>query len=418
MSCLHYQEAHLFLEEVSLQSIAEQHGTPCYVYSRAKIESNWRAFQTAFQSHPHELCYAVKANSNLSILNLLARLNAGFDIVSIGEAKRVIAAGGNPQKIVFSGVAKSATEIESAINMNIHCFNVESIPELERIKQIATHLQKTAKIALRINPNINAHTHSHITTGLFDNKFGIDVHDVIPIAKSLQHQSSVELIGIACHIGSQITELAPFIELVDFLQSTQAALQAIGVSLKHLNVGGGLGIHYHHEQPPAINDYAHAILQNIRDKNITLFFEPGRAIVGNAGALLTRIEYIKTTPHKRFAIIDAGMNDLIRPALYDAWQPILPVLIRDIPKEHYEIAGPVCESADFLGKNRHLAIEANDLLAIDAAGAYGFSMSSNYNSRPRPAEVMVDGKQFTLIRPRETLEDLFSSERSLITSNA
>lgn len=410
MSCLHYHGAQLFVEEVSLASIAEQFGTPCYVYSRAKLEANWRAFQTALQTHPHEICYAVKANSNLAILNSLAKMDAGFDIVSIGEAKRVIAAGGNPQKIVFSGVAKTNTEIETAIAMEIHCFNVESIPELERIKQIAAHLQKPVRIALRINPNINAHTHSHITTGLLDNKFGIDANDVIPIAASLKSHSMVQLIGIACHIGSQITELTPFMELVDFLLKMQSKLAAIGIDIKHLNFGGGLGIHYHHEQPPTIHDYAKTILQKCHDKKITLFFEPGRAIVGDAGVLLTRIEYIKSTPHKQFAIVDAGMNDLIRPALYDAWQTILPVSQRDIEKQHYDIAGPVCESADFLGKNRHLAIETNDLLAIDAVGAYGFSMSSNYNSRPRPAEVMVSDTQVKLIRPRETIEALYQSE--------
>jgi len=410
MSCLGYQHDELFIEGLSLKTIAEEFGTPCYVYSRAAIERNWREFNVAFQAIPHLICYAVKANSNIAILNLLAKLNAGFDIVSLGELKRVLAAKGDPKKIIFSGVGKSEHEIEFAIQKDIYCIDVESEPELERIGAIAAKLKKTVNIALRVNPNVNPKTHSHISTGLSENKFGIDINDAMALARKIQTIPSLSLIGIACHIGSQITELDPFRFALDSIIQLYQQLLTINIQIKHLNIGGGLGIVYGDETPPSIHMYAQALKEKMNGLPIHLILEPGRAIVGNAGALLTRVEYLKHTHHKNFAIVDAGMNDLLRPALYDAWQRILPVIKRQDNKCLYDIAGPVCESADFFGKNRELALQANDLLAIDSAGAYGFSMSSNYNSRCRPAEVLVDKNNAILIRRRETFDELFASE--------
>lgn len=410
MSCLHYRNDVLHIEEVSLQSIAEEYGTPCYVYSRAAIEKNWKTFNEAFKGIPHRICYAVKANSNLAILNLLAKINSGFDVVSYGEIQRVIAAGGDPQKIVFSGVGKTRIEIEQGILNNIHCFDVESEPELERINEIATQMKKTVKIALRINPDVNAGTHSHICTGLNESKFGIDINDIPALGKKISSLSSLSLIGIACHIGSQIVQLNPFLEVVDKMLDTYKQLQAIGISLEHINIGGGLGITYHDEHPPGIREYAHALKEKLKPYRVEVIIEPGRAIVGNAGILLSRIEYLKHTQHKNFAIIDAGMNDLLRPALYDAWQNIIPVISRGGERKAYDIAGPVCESSDFLGKNRELALKSGDLLVIDSSGAYGFCMSSNYNSRCRPPEVLVDGNTAKLIRRREFIEELYAAE--------
>jgi diaminopimelate decarboxylase len=415
MSCLHYNGNDLYIENVSLKDVAEEFGTPCYIYSRAAIETNWQAFNDAFSGIPHRICYAVKANSNLAILNVLAKLNSGFDIVSLGELERVLAAGGDPQKIVFSGVGKKQIEIERAIEKNIYCFNVESEPELERMQQIASSLNATVNIALRINPNINPHTHSHITTGLNESKFGIDINDIIPLAKRISTLPSLKLIGIASHIGSQIVHLDPFLQVIDRLLMTYNQLSELGIRPSHINIGGGLGITYHDEHPPGIREYAHALQEKIKKQNIEIIIEPGRAIVGNAGVLLSRIEYLKHTQHKNFAIIDAGMNDLLRPALYDAWQNILPVQLRNTEKKRYDIAGPVCESSDFLGKDRDLALNSGDLLAIDSSGAYGFSMSSNYNSRCRSPEILVDGTHASLIRRRESIEELFSSEIMLDT---
>ncbi|MBX3709160.1 MAG: diaminopimelate decarboxylase [Gammaproteobacteria bacterium] len=413
MSCLYYRDSHLYIENINLKDIAEEFGTPCYVYSRSAIETNWRAFDEAFKTISHHICYAVKANSNIAILGLLAKLNSGFDIVSLGEMERVIAAGGDPQKIVFSGVGKKQVEIERAIEKKIHCFNVESEPELERIQTIASRLNTTVNIALRINPNIDPHTHSHITTGLNESKFGIDINDVISLAKKISALDSVQLIGIASHIGSQIVHLDPFLKVIDRLLDVYKQLQQIGINLQHINIGGGLGITYHDEHPPGIREYAQALQDKLHQQNIRVIIEPGRAIVGNAGILLSRIEYLKHTQHKNFAIIDAGMNDLLRPALYDAWQTILPVESRQTEKKLYDIAGPVCESADFLGKDRELALNPGDLLAINSSGAYGFSMSSNYNSRCRPPEILIDGDHATLIRRRETIDELFASEKTL-----
>ncbi|EKD70917.1 MAG: hypothetical protein ACD_46C00328G0001 [uncultured bacterium] len=410
MSCLHYHHQMLYIEDVSLEKIAQEFGTPCYVYSRQAIENNWRQFDAAFQAKAHRICYAVKANSNLAILNLLANLHSGFDIVSFGELMRVIAAHGDTQKTVFSGVGKTEFEIEQAIYHQIHCFDVESQPELIRLNAIAEKLNKKINIAFRINPDVNPNTHTHIATGLKENKFGIALDDVIPLAKLLVNFPKLNLIGIAAHIGSQITELKPFIKMIQQLAEIYTQLIKMNFSINEINVGGGLGITYHHESPPTLQNYADAIIHQFQNDPVQIILEPGRAIVGNAGILITRVEYLKQSPHKNFIVADAGMNDLLRPALYDAWQPILPVQLRDMPKVHYDITGPVCESADFLGKNRELAILPGDYLAIDCAGAYGFSMSSNYNSRCKPAEVLVDKTNIRLIRHREAVEDLFAHE--------
>ena len=384
--------------------------TPCYVYSRAQIEKNWRAFDAAFSGFPHRICYSVKANGNIAILNLLAQLNSGFDIVSLGELERVIAAKGNPKKTVFAGVGKSTIEIQRAIECGIYCFDVESESELERLQSIAATLKQRVNIAFRINPNVDPRTHTHISTGLKENKFGIDIDDVMPLARKLFGMPNLHLIGIACHIGSQITDLSPFLLAVDQMLMIHEQLHSLQIHIRHINLGGGLGVTYRDEDPPPIQEYAQAIKDKLSGTSLELILEPGRAIVANAGILLTTIEYLKHSSHKNFAIVDAGMNDLIRPALYDAWQNILPATLRNEAKKTYDIAGPVCESADFMGKNRELAVQPNDLLAIDCAGAYGFSMSSNYNTRSRAAEVLVEGSKMILIRRRETLKELFAAE--------
>ncbi len=410
MTCLHYSDDELFIEKVSLESISAHYGTPCYVYSKQQLLKNWHLFSDAFHTLPHRICYAVKANSNLAILNLLAEQNAGFDIVSLGELKRVLAAGGDPQKIIFSGVGKTQLEIEAAIQSNIYCFNVESEPELERLQACALAQNKNINISLRINPNINPKTHAHISTGLKENKFGIDTNNVIALCQQIKNFSHLNLIGLACHIGSQIIELEPFSLAIDHLLNLYNTLKSQHILLKHLNIGGGLGITYRHEQPPPVKAYAELLQQKCAGYPIEIIIEPGRAMVGNAGILLTKIEYLKHTAQKNFIIVDAGMNDLLRPALYNAWQSILPVKKHKGVAKLYDIAGPVCESADFLGKDRELIVQTGDLLAIDCAGAYGFSMSSNYNSRARPCEVLVDNDQTYLIRAREKITDLFHLE--------
>lgn len=412
MSCLHYQGDELFIEDVSLQHIARQFGTPVYVYSKIGIIQNWREYDSAFQAIPHRLCYAVKSCSNIAILRLLAELNAGFDIVSLGELQRVLAAGGNPRQIVFSGVGKTEHEIQQAITHDIFCFDVESEAELERIAQISAALNQSVRIALRVNPNVDPRTHSYISTGMKENKFGIDIENALPLAKHIKQHSTLKLTGIAAHIGSQIVDLKPLLLSASRLRELYLALKSADIALDHINIGGGLGIVYQNEQPPAVLDYANAIKQAFQDCPIDIILEPGRAIVGNAGCLLTRVEYLKHHHQKNFAIVDAGMNDLLRPALYNAWQNIVPAQLRSIEKKRYDIAGPVCESADFLGKDRELAIVPGDLLAIDSTGAYGFSMSSNYNSRCRPAEVLVEHDRIQLIRRRETIADLLALEQS------
>lgn len=410
MSVLHYNNHSLMIESVNLDNIANTVGTPVYVYSKSAILTHYQRYTNAFAAIPHRVCYAVKANSNLSILQLLAKAGAGFDVVSGGELNRVLRAGGEPSRIVFSGVGKSETEIETAITAQIACIDIESMAEFERISHIVERLQKSIAVAIRVNPNIDAKTHAHISTGLESNKFGIETTRVAELAQRIQQQSLVKLIGLAAHIGSQITELEPLIASAEHLLQLANTLNQQGCTITHINIGGGLGITYQDEQPPAIETYANEIISRFQSTPYQLIMEPGRAIIGNTGCLLTRVEYLKTTSQKNFAIVDAGMNDLIRPALYEAWQRILPTQLRNKEKINYDIAGPVCESADFLGKNRLLAIEAGDVLAIDSAGAYGFSMSSNYNTRTRPAEVLVDHDHFNIIRQRETLDDLFHLE--------
>jgi diaminopimelate decarboxylase len=393
MQHFHYKNNQLYAESLCVAEIANQFGTPCYVYSEAALEDNWQAFEHAFKGFNHRICYAVKANSNIAILNFFAKKDAGFDIVSQGELERVLVAQGDPKKIVFSGVGKQTAEIIRALEVGIGCFNVESLPELERIHAIAEEQKTIATVALRVNPDIDARTHPHISTGLSTNKFGIEYNDVIPLCLKIQKMPNIRLIGIACHIGSQLTELSPFLEASDRMLHLLEHLKQVGIELDQINMGGGLGIQYHDEKPPTLNEYATAIRKKFENLAIELI-----------------IEYIKTTSHKNFAIIDAGMNDLIRPALYDAWHDILPVSLRYGDTYFYDIVGPVCESADVLGRSRQIALEPGDILAIKTAGAYGFSMSSNYNSRPRPAEVMIRANNAHLIRKRESLEELFAKE--------
>lgn len=412
MTCLKYHQNQLYIEQVPLKHIAHQVGTPTYIYSSATLKKNWQAFAQAFAELPHRICYAVKANSNLSILRLLAEMGSGFDIVSLGELERVIAAGGNPSQVVFSGVGKKTDEIEGAILKGIDCFDVESERELYRLNHIASNLGKKIHIALRVNPDVDPKTHSYISTGLSENKFGIQSDEILPICRRLHEFPALSLAGLAAHIGSQIVDVAPFLLSIDRLLGLYEELKHLGIKLHHINIGGGLGITYRHEQPPSIDAYAQAIKAKLAGYPLKLMLEPGRAIVGEAGVLLTQIEYIKETSNKSFAIVDAGMNDLLRPALYEAWQNILEVQQhRNLPARCYDIAGPVCESADFLGKNRSLAIQEGDFLAVDTAGAYGFCMSSNYNSRARPAEVLVEKDHYRIIRPRESLTQLFESEK-------
>jgi diaminopimelate decarboxylase len=412
MNAFHYQNNELFIEDISLTSIAEKYGTPCYVYSRASIEKKWHLFNDSFGTTPHRICYAVKANSNIAILNLLAKLQSGFDIVSQGELERVLIAGGDPKKIIFSGVGKQSAEILRALEVGIFCFNVESEAELKRLNELAAEKNTIANIALRLNPNIDAGTHPYIATGLSDNKFGIELSEALPLCHRIQSMPNLKLIGIGCHIGSQLTDLKPFEEALDCLLQLidQLALQKI--TLDYLDIGGGLGIRYQNENPPSISNYISIIQKKLKNHSFEIILEPGRAIIADAGILLTKVEYLKHTSHKNFAIVDAAMNDLMRPALYEAWQNIIPVKTNNQTTQiQYDIVGPVCESADFLGKNRLLALEIGDLLAICNAGAYGFSMSSNYNSRPRVAEIVVDGNQMHLIRRRESIQDLFAHEK-------
>ena len=408
-----YRAGELYAEGVPLASIADQYGTPCYVYSRATLERHWHAFNEALGEHPHLVCYAVKANSNIAILNLLAQLGSGFDIVSQGELERVLAAGGDPAKVVFSGVAKTEAEIRRALEAGIHCFNVESAAELWRIEAVAKSLNKLAPISLRVNPDVDAGTHPYISTGLKENKFGIDMRDAEKLYLEAASSEHLILKGIDCHIGSQLTTLSPFTDALQRVLGLIDHLAEQGITLSHLDIGGGLGITYQEEVPPTPADYAAAVSKQVGDRPLDLIIEPGRAIVGNAGVLLTRVEYLKHTPDKDFAIVDAAMNDLLRPALYSAWQAIVPVKPHDGETHNYDIVGPICETGDFLGKDRELVLAAGDLLAVRSAGAYGFSMSSNYNSRPRVAEVIVDGDHTHLIRERETIESLYQGEHLL-----
>lgn len=414
MDHFNYQNQCLFAENVNVNDIIAEVGSPCYIYSRATLERHWKAFDTALGEHPHMICFAVKANSNLAVLNLFARLGSGFDIVSGGELLRVIAAGGDASRVVFSGVGKSRHEIELALTHNIHCFNVESEAELDLINAIAIEKGVKASIALRVNPDVDAKTHPYISTGLKENKFGVDVDDAKRIYLKANEMPGISITGIACHIGSQLTEIDPFLDALDRVLVLYDELQNNDVHIGHLDLGGGLGISYSNEQPPLPADYARAILQRLGDRNIPLHFEPGRAIAGNAGILVTTVELLKHTEQKNFAVVDAAMNDLLRPALYSAWQEIIPVNQKtEQTSEVYDIVGPVCETGDFLGKERKLNLVPGDLLAVRSAGAYGFVMSSNYNTRPRVAEVMVDDDKFFVVRQRESFEDLVRGESTL-----
>jgi diaminopimelate decarboxylase len=407
----HYRDGVLHGGDHNLLTVAKQFGTPAYIYSQTLIEQQWQAYQQALNNYPHLLCYAVKANGNLAILQLLARLGAGFDIVSGGELERVLRAGGQPDKIVFSGVGKSVAEIQRALEVDIHCFNVESVPELDRIQQIAQQLHKVAQISLRVNPNIDAKTHPYISTGMNEHKFGISMHNALEAYRYAKKLPNIKIIGVDCHIGSQITQLSPFIEALESVLALIKTLKNEQIPIQHINLGGGLGVHYHNETPPTPAELCQALIARLPDQTLTLSLEPGRSIVANAGVLLTQVDYIKSNEKKNFAIVDAGMTDLIRPALYNAWQPILPVQINEHTAEHlYDVVGPVCESADFLGKDRALRVQANDYLAVTGSGAYGFVMSSQYNARPRAAEVLLTPNGAKLIRERETYADLWARE--------
>ena len=414
MDYFHYRQGELFAEDVTVTEIAGTVGTPCYIYSRATIERHWRAFDLAFGDHPHLICYAVKANGNLAVLNLLARLGSGFDIVSGGELERVIRAGGDPAKVVFSGVGKRRDELEHGLEVGIRCFNVESEAELTLLEHVAARFGQPAPVSLRINPDVDARTHPYIATGLKQNKFGIAAEQAMAVYRRAAASPQLRVVGMDCHIGSQLTELEPFVAALERLLELAARLAAEGIALRHLDLGGGLGIRYRDEEPPLPADHAAALMALLRATPYEIVLEPGRAIVGNAGILVTRVELLKLGSEKNFAVVDAAMNDLLRPALYAAWQDIIPVVPRSAGEtRRYDVVGPVCETGDFLGKDRDLNVAPDDLLAVRSAGAYGFAMSSNYNARPRAAEVMVDGDRFQVVRWRETLADLYAGESIL-----
>jgi diaminopimelate decarboxylase len=413
VSFFSYREGALCAENVPLDSIAARFGTPCYIYSRAALESAYREFKLACGERDVLICYAVKANSNLAVLNLLARLGSGFDIVSGGELARVLAAGGSAAKTVFSGVGKSEAEIRAALDAGVLCFNVESEGELDRLAALAARAGKVAPVSLRINPDVDPKTHPYIATGLQENKFGIAYDDALPLYRRAARLPGLRVIGIDVHIGSQITDVEPFVAALGRVLEFIDVLDAAGVHLDHVDLGGGLGIRYRDEAPPAMKDYLKPLFQRLGSRKLRVLFEPGRSLVGNTGILLTRVEYLKHGAAKNFVVTDAAMNDLLRPALYDAWHEVLPVVRRDGPANRYDVVGPICESADFLARERSLSLEPGDLLAVMSAGAYGMTMSSNYNSRPRPAEVIVDGTTTHLVRERESTESLFASERLL-----
>ena len=414
MNDFNYHDGTLHAEDVALTQIAGEFGTPAYIYSRACLERNFLAYQQALEGADHLICYAVKANSNLAVLDTLARLGAGFDIVSIGELQRVLQAGGDADKIVYSGVAKTAADMAQALAAGIRCFNVESTPELELLNQVAGEMQRKAPVSLRINPDVDAHTHPYISTGLRENKFGIAMEEAFDIYQHAAQLPHLEVLGVDCHIGSQLTEISPFIDALQRLLTLIDQLAEAGVTIHHLDLGGGLGVRYRDEQPPKIADYIAALRREVGDRPLQLLFEPGRSITANAGVLLTTVNIIKHNSVNNFAIVDAAMNDMIRPALYQAWLDIVPVSEAGSGETaQYDVVGPVCETGDFLGKERNLAITAGDLLAIKGAGAYGFTMSSNYNSRTRAPDIMVDGDQCYLVRERETLADLWRGEHLL-----
>ena len=415
MNHFEYKNQQLFAEDVAIADIISEHGTPTYIYSRATLERHWHAFDNAFGSHPHLICFAVKANSNIALLNVMAKLGSGFDIVSQGELERVLAAGGDASKVVFSGVAKSHSEIARALEVGVRCFNVESIPELHRINEVAGEMGKVAPISLRVNPDVDAKTHPYISTGLKENKFGVSVQqarEVYRLAKSLPN---VKITGMDCHIGSQLTELQPFLDATDRLIVLMEQLKEDGIELHHLDLGGGLGVPYHGEQPPHPTEYAKALLEKLRAyPNLEIILEPGRAISANAGILVTKVEYLKSNEERNFAIVDTGMNDMIRPALYEAYMEITEV-DQSLNREAsvYDVVGPICETSDFLGKARTLSVAEGDYIAMRSAGAYGAAMSSTYNSRPQAVEILVDGAKAHLIKARADFADLWRLERLL-----
>lgn len=411
MDHFNYQGNSLYAEDVPVTAIAKEFGTPCYIYSRATLERHWHAFDRALGDHEHLICYAVKANSNLALLRLLANLGSGFDVVSIGELERVIQAGGDPTKIVFSGVGKQVHELQRALDVGIYCFNIESLAELIQLQSIAEASQKTAKIAIRINPDVDPKTHPYIATGLNESKFGIDIEQALQVYYQADSMPNIKIIGVDCHIGSQITSMQPFLDALDRVLILVDKLAKKNIPIKHLNLGGGLGVNYRDETPPHPSEYAQALYDRLADRQFKIIIEPGRAIAANAGILLTQVILLKKNNENHFAIVDAAMNDLLRPALYQSWQTIIPVeKPANITKQTYHIVGPICETGDFIGKSRELSLQTNDLLAIRTTGAYGFVMSSNYNSRPRVAEILVDQDQAYLIRKRETISDLYAGE--------
>ncbi|RKZ38010.1 MAG: diaminopimelate decarboxylase [Gammaproteobacteria bacterium] len=414
MSSLNRRDGRLFIEDVDLSEVAERWGTPCYVYSRADLESGWRAFDEALAGVDHQVCYAVKANSNLAVLNLLARLGAGFDIVSGGELLRVLAAGGEPASVVFSGVGKTEAELEQALDADIGLFNVESPAELDLLQAVAARHGRQAPVALRVNPDVDPSTHPYISTGLKENKFGIPAAQAQGLYRRAAEMSNIRLVGIACHIGSQLVSLAPYLDALQRLLGLVDALAADGIALEHLDLGGGLGIRYRDEEPPSPQDFGRAVINAIGQRPLRLMIEPGRAISGPAGVLLTRVLYLKSGEDREFAVVDAAMNDLLRPALYQAWHDVVPLVARsDVPEKNYQVVGPVCETGDFLGQDRRLSVAAGDGLAVCGAGAYAFVMSSNYNSRPRACEIMVDGSEMHLVREREDARSLMDGESVL-----
>ena len=413
MDAFNYRDGQLFAEGVALSAIAEQFGTPTYVYSRAHIEAQYRSYADALQGVEHLVCFAVKANSNIGVLNVLARLGAGFDIVSGGELERVLAAGGRADRVVFSGVGKTREDMRRALEVGVHCFNVESTDELERLQVVAAEMGKVAPVSLRVNPDVDAGTHPYMSTGLKENKFGIAIADAEEVYVRAAQLPNLEVVGVDCHIGSQLTTLEPFLDALDRLLVLVDRLGECGILLRHLDLGGGIGVRYCDEQPPSAGEYVKAIRERVGDRDLALVFEPGRYIVANAGVLLTRVEYLKHTEHKDFAVVDAAMNDLIRPALYQAWMGVSAVQPRAGDGRAYDIVGPICETGDFLAKDRTLNLAEGDLLAVESAGAYGFVMSSNYNTRGRCAEVLVDADQAFEVRRRETVAELFAGESLL-----
>ncbi len=416
MDAFQYRDNQLFAEDIAVAEIARRHGTPCYVYSRGALEHNLLAYEKALTGSKHLTCFAVKANSNLAVLNVLARLGAGFDIVAGGELERVLRAGGDPGKVIFSGLGKTEDEIARSLELGILCFNIESEPELDRINAVAARVGRRAPISLRVNPDVDAGTHPYISTGMKENKFGIAIDSAVAVYQRAAQMSHIEVVGVDCHIGSQLTTIAPYLDAIDRVLLLVDRLAALGIAIRHFDMGGGLGVCYRDEQPPAPSELIQAVLGKLAGRNLTLCLEPGRSICANAGLFVTKVEYLKLTPHKNFAIVDGAMNDLLRPALYGAWQNIVPVHRSPegaLTSRSYDVVGPVCESADFLGKDRALAIEQGDLLAVRSAGAYGFVMSSNYNTRNRVAEIMVDGDTATVVRKRETLEYQLSLESVL-----